>query len=429
MRSLRFVFLITLSAHSVFSQDTLALDQAIRIALENNNILKVSNKLKEISSKDVTLGNSGFLPVVSIGATNTIANNDIRQELTDGRVIVRDNAKANNFTGNASLNWMLFDGMRRNNMYSRLKFLYVQADAQTKVDIENTIGNVTNAYFELVRQKEIEEAYISNLNLYQERLRLAEARQTSGLTSKSDVLLTRVDINTQRSILLRQQILIENASVNLNQVLNRDVKTQVKVSKNEARPVIDTNVIFSGRSNALTVTESDINIADKQLREINSDFFPKLNLIAAYNYTRNQSQAGLTLLNRSTGPSIGLGFSWNIFDGFNKNRVRNAGLLRIDIARYLHEENKLTQYAAYQKAMVQYKTAVKILTLEQESFALARESNEIAKQRYQAGSINLFEYKDTQLALEASKVRLANARFDTMATETEINRLNGQLIK
>ena len=424
-----FAYFLLLFTSVVYAQDTLTLDKAITIALENSNLLKASRTEKIIASKDVSLGSAGFLPSLVLNAGSNTARNNIRQELNTGAVITRNDVPASNINGSASFSWLLFDGFRRIHTYSRLKETYAKADAQTKADIESIIGNISSAYFELVRQQEIATAYTNNLQLYQERLRLAEARQANGLGSKGDVLLTKVDINTQRSTLLRQQIIVENAKVSLNQWMAREIKTPIIISKRETKPLIDSTITFSGKSSALLVSEKDISIFTEQYKENNASYLPKLTLLAGYNYTRNQSQAGLTLLNRSVGPTVGLNLTWNIFDGFNKNRLRSAGLMRIDIAKYLHEENKLAQYAAFEKAMTQFKIAARILALETESYSLALESNELAKQRYQAGSINLFEYKETQLALEASKVRLANARFESLATETELNRLNGALIK
>jgi len=44
------------------AQELLSLDRAIEMALENNNLLLASKKLKDITSNDVTLGNAGFRP-------------------------------------------------------------------------------------------------------------------------------------------------------------------------------------------------------------------------------------------------------------------------------------------------------------------------------------------------------------------------------
>lgn len=414
---------------SVFGQEVLTLEKAIETALENNNLLQISKKQKDISSADFTIGNAGYLPTVNFLAGSTLASTNVRQELFNGNVIERNGARQNNWNASLGLNWVLFDGLRRNNMYSRLQATYDKATTQTKVEMENTVTNVSKAYFELVRQQEIALAYQNNLVLYQDRLRLAEARQLQGVASKSEVLLTKADINSQRSLLIRQQTNVENARIAVNQVLSRDANITFNVSDEERKPSTDTSLVYSGKASSLLASEKDITIASKQYSEGNSVYLPRLSFTTAYNFSQLQSQAGQLLLNRSAGLNAGLVLNWSLFDGFNKNRQRDIGRLKVDISQLLHEENKRTQLAAYQTALVLYRNAIKILVLETESYSLTKEGNDIAKQRYQAGSLNLFEYKETQKALEDIKVRLANARFDALSAEVELKRLNGELVK
>lgn len=414
---------------SVFGQEVLTLEKAIETALENNNLLQISKKQKDISDADFTIGNAGYLPTVNLLAGNSLASTNVHQELFSGAVIDRNGARQTNWNASLGLNWVLFDGFRRNNMYSRLQATYDKASTQTKVEMENAVTNVSKAYFELVRQQEITLAYQNNLVLYQDRLRLAEARQQSGLASKSDVLLTKVDINSQRSVLIQQQTNVENARIAVNQILSRDANAAFNVSTEERKPNTDTSLAYSGKATSLLTSEKDITIASKQYNEGNSVYLPRLSFTTAYNFTQQQSQAGQLLLNRNAGLNAGLVLNWSLFDGFNKNRQRDIGRLRIDVSRLLHEENKRVQLAAYQTALVQYRNAIKILALETESYSLAQESNDITKERYQAGSLNLFEYKETQKALEDTKVRLANSRFDALSAEVELKRLNGELVK
>jgi outer membrane protein len=424
------VWLLLGGAFASQAQEYLNLDKAIELALENSNLVKITKKQKEVAATNYTVGNAGYMPTVSLNAGNNFASNTVRQELFNGTIIERNGAQVNNWNGNIAMNWVLFDGFRRNNMYQRLRATYAKADAQTKLDIENLISKVCVAYFDFMRQVEITKAYENNLALYQDRLRLAEAKQANGLASKSDVLLSKVDINSQLSILLRQKANVETTLITLNQVLNRESSAPVNVVLEERKPSTDTSFIsFSGKATALLVTEKDIELSNRIYKENNSSFLPKLSVGAAYNFAQTQSQAGQLLLNRSLGPNVGFVLSWSIFDGFNKNRISKSNNLQLDISRLQHEENKRIQTAGFDKSLAQYKTALKILSFETESYQMATESNEIAKERYQAGRINLFEYKETQRALEDSKVRLANARYDALAAEVELKRLNGELVK
>jgi len=314
-------------------------------------------------------------------------------------------------------------------MYQRLQATFEKADAQTKADIQNTISRVCSTYYETLRQQEIVQAYQNTLELYKSRLRLAEARLQNGLASKSDVLLTKVDINTQRSLIIRQQSNIDNAKVALNIALNQDPNTPFKIPVDERKPQADTNAKFVENAPQLLVTEKNIGIAKRQYKETNAAFMPILSANAGYNFTKQKSEAGQLLSNKSYGPTSGLTLTWSLFDGMNKNRLSKDARLLVDVSKLLHEENRRNQQLTFQLALIKYKSAVQVFQLETESYGMAKESNEIAKERYEGGRINLFEYKETQKALEDSKIRLANARFDALIAEVELKRLNGELVK
>lgn len=434
MKSYSLLFTLVLSCSAAIGQDVLTLEQAVELALQNNNLLKVAQIDKQLAANNVSWGAAGFLPNVNLNASNNFANNQLRQRIyspASGATsdITRNGVSQSNWNGNVNFNWLLFNGFRRNNLYERLKVTYERADAATKVQIENTVSDVSQRYLEIVRQVEIAQAYQNNLNLYLERLRLAEARHINGLVSKSDVLITKVDINTQKALLITQSTNVANARVALNNVLNREPSSPFVVDSNAKQPVTDTSIQYNQKATSLLTTEKDVVIAERLYKETNANYYPLLNLVATYNFNRVQSEAGQVLLNQTNGPNIGFTFTWNLFDGFNRGRIRSASLLNVDASRILHQENIRTQKAAFQSSLNLYKNSVRILQLEVESYDLAKESNDIAHERYKSGSINLFEYKETQRALEDSKVRLANARFNALSAEVELRRLNGELVR
>lgn len=418
----------------VCAQEVLTLDKAIEIGLQNNNLLQVSQRQKDIAKENKTWGNAGFLPTLGVQASNTVSNTSLQQQIytaalnttTDTR---RDGVIQTNLSGNVALNWVVFNGLRRNYAYRRLSDTYEQATAQTKVEMENTVSNISRSYYEILRQQEIVQAYQENLALYRDRLRLAEARWTSGLAPKSDVLLTKVDINSQLSLLITQQTAVRNAHIDLNRFLNRDANTSFTVTTEEKRAQLDTNTAYSGKTTTLTVTQKGVDIASDQYRENNSVYFPVLGVGAAYNFVQTQSTGGQVRFNQTVGPNVGFTLSWNLFDGFNKNRVSELGLLNMDVNKYLHADNQRVQQAAYLSALMDYRNALQIFDLQNESYNLAKESNSIARERYELGRINLFEYKETQLMVATTKIRLANARYDALNAEVELKRLNGELVK
>ena len=414
---------------NVHAQQTITLEQSIALALENNRLVQVADLEREIAAKDVTLGHAGFMPTLNLVAGHTLASNNVHQQLFNGTLIERSGARQNNYNGSLVFNWILFEGLRKNYMYDRLQRAYDRANYQTKIQMESTIMEVSIAYLELLYQQEVKETYENTLHLYQERLRLAEAKYNNGLGAKADVLLTKVDINSQLSLLLRHNTAMTKARYALNRQVSKDLSVHYTIAPDKRRPSYDSTLAFSAHNNALAATKVDIAISKNYTKEIRALYYPRINFITAYTFTQIQSQAGQLLLNRNGGPSIGLGLNWALFEGFNKSRLKNAYKLRTKIATLIHEDTQLDQASAYQSAMAQYKNALHIIALETASLALVEESYTLYQQRYVNGSISLFEYKEAQKVLEDAKLRLANARYEALSAELTLKRLNGMLLQ
>ena len=58
------VFLVPIM-HGTQAQEKLSLEDAVKIALQNNYDIKLSKNYEEISKNNVTVGNAGMLPVIT----------------------------------------------------------------------------------------------------------------------------------------------------------------------------------------------------------------------------------------------------------------------------------------------------------------------------------------------------------------------------
>ena len=156
---------------------------------------------------------------------------------------------------------------------------------------------------------------------------------------------------------------------------------------------------------------------------------PKVNLNANYLFSRAESQAGFSLLNQNLGMNFGFTATWTIFNGFtNQTATKNLKLsLQNSIREYerLKTLIELNLYNSFQK----FENDLTILKLEEESFLLAKEGLAIALERYKLGTTNSVELKLSQQSYENAVAELAKARYTAKVTETEILKLNGNLIK
>jgi hypothetical protein len=125
-----FAFFFT-SVLGLHAQEMLTVEEAVKIALENNFEIKIASNDLKIDEQNVSLANAGILPSLN---ANVINNNNIlntKQTQLDGTERELDNAKNLNLTYGVALNWTVFDGMRMFARHNQLKELEVLARAIT----------------------------------------------------------------------------------------------------------------------------------------------------------------------------------------------------------------------------------------------------------------------------------------------------------
>ncbi len=118
-----------------FSQEILSVEDAVKIALENNFEIKIASNDLKIDEQNVSLANAGILPNLNANVVNNNSILDTKQTQLDGTERELDNAKNLNLTYGVALNWTVFDGMRMFARHNQLKELEKLGDANLKLTI------------------------------------------------------------------------------------------------------------------------------------------------------------------------------------------------------------------------------------------------------------------------------------------------------
>lgn len=420
---------LTLQAHT----QVLTYQQAVAMALQNNLSVKIFSNDTAIAHNNNTIGNAGMLPTLSFNAGGTFATNTTNQEYQTGLEINRSGVKSNNYNAGVLLNWTVFDGFRMFAAKDRLNELDIQSQYVLKTQIEQVMVNITASYYEVVRQKQQINTIKENILVYEERLRIAETRLEIGKSAKTDALLAKVDLNDQKALLMQSETNLLNAQATLNQLLNQPVETSFDVEEEISMTYApDYNTIkagFTKKNNTYLAAQSDYNISQYMKREIASMRYPRLNLSAAYNFTRNSNQASLILLNQNLGLNLGFTLSWTLFDGGRTHQqVKNANIAMMS-NKLMVDETKLRIELELLAAWRTFETTKKVLALQEENFALSKENQDLALERYKLGNITTVELKVVQQTLLDIQIKLLNARYDAKQAEIQLMKVNGDLVK
>ncbi len=415
------------------AQEQLSLQQAVEIALKNNYSIIISKNQAEITKNDFSAGNAGMLPVLSLAATGSRSGNAIKQNFATAPELDRHGVQSNTVVMGPVLNWTIFDGFNMFATYDKLRELNAMGELNAKVQIENTMAKIIGAYFDVARQKQLLGALNEAISIYEERLTIAETKSNIGSGTDADVLQAKLDLNEQKSALLRQRVAIANSKAALNLLLSRDIASDFDVKDSIVityKPKYDElkSTVFK-QNNGLLFAEKNERAAHYAVKQMVALRYPLLALSANYNFARTENAAGYILLNQSLGLNAGFTASWLIFNGTNTNR-------QIKDAR-INEQNTELQYKELHNevetglvtAFNNFGNALEVLNLEEDNIVLARKNVSINLERFRLGYVTSLQLKDAQKSFLDAESRLVSARYDAKVSETELMRLNGALVK
>ncbi|MFD3000704.1 TolC family protein [Pontibacter toksunensis] len=419
-----------------FSQEKLTLEEAIRIGLEKNYDIRIADRQEDIASNNVTLGNAGFLPAVDARATRVFSENNSKQEFVARPDQIRKGASSNNLNSSVNLNWVIFDGLGMFINYDRLKALEKSGDLFTKQVVENTLAAIAVNYFEVVQQAQKIEALQDAIAISEARVEIAEAQYEVGVSPKVEILRAQVDYNADRSELLLQQEALQNAKIDLNQLLGRDPNINFVVTDSI---VVDPTLTFGESSNSLLASnpllqrlELNRRIAMLDVRSIRASRFPTVGVTSAYNFSRSQSEPlndFMSRFSRNYGFNYGLTVSLPIFNGFNINRLSQNARINQEVVELEFQQEQIRLESELARAYSLYLNRLEILKLEEFNVKLAQENSKIALERFRLGLLTAIELREAQRNELVASNRLIDIQYQAKTAEIEIKRLTRSLIQ
>ncbi len=428
---LLYIIILLGVATNTTAQQVLTLEEAVKIALENNYDIKLSKNDLRIDEANATVGNAGMLPKVT---ANVVDNNSIQystQTRQDGTRTELNNAKNNSLTYGVGLDWTVFDGFKMFARKSQLDELKKLGDAKLKLTIITKISDVTVTYFDLVQQQQQLAALDSSIVISNQRFDLAQNRFSIGKASKLEVLNAQVDLNTDQTALLKQKETLKNTKILLNHILARDVKTeftvvnQIEVDKTLLLPELTDLAIKQNPELEAQIINKKI--AELQLKQVKGNRYPTVRVNTGYNFAESQSSLGFTSESYSRGLNYGFSASLNIFDGFAQHRNEKIAKIALENSKIVIEQQTATLKSELESSYQTYLTNLELMQLEEKNEAIAKQNMDITLDKFKIGTITPIEFRTAQLNYINAKARNTNMQFQAKLSEIALKELAGNL--
>ena len=413
------------------AQELLTVEEAVKIALENNYEIKIAANDLKIDQQNVSLANAGMLPRVDATVSDSHSLQDISQTRSDGTRSAVDGGKNQSLTYGANLGWTVFDGFRMFARYDQLKELEKLGDAELKLTILNKISDVMNTYYDLVQQQQQLAALDSTIVISQQRVDLSQNRYTIGKAAKLEVLNAQVDLNTDQTNLLRQKESYANTKTLLNEIMARDVKADFRVideiTVDNALLLPDLTDLALKQNPALQAQVINKRVAELGLKQVRAARYPTVGVSTGYNWSESKSSLGFTNESYARGLNYGFNASINIFNGFLQKRNERIAKLQVENSSIAIEQQTQVLNSQLTSAYQTYLTNIQLIELEDKNEEIAKQNLDITLEKYRIGTINTLEYRTAQLNYLNAKVRHSDAQYQAKLSEISLKELAGNL--
>lgn len=375
------------------------LDDSIRIGLKRSLVVANAAREREIAKATQKRALSEAMPKLTGLADYSLYDADNLTE-TGSRTV------------GAEASWQVFSGGRTISAIRASKaYKQLTADQERRIQADQA-RDIAFGYHEVQLAKaqvEVLEQSVKQLKDFE-----AETRQKyeAGTASEFDWLSAKVSLSNEEPRLIASENKLSLAKVafrNLTFIEDEVFElsdplayTPIKVDLDEALALgLQKRPELLEKASAITLRKEDIN-------QQKSDYYPKVDLVAGYNYYNPDPYSfipGTSSDGWNDHWNAGVRASWNLFDGGYRKSNVSESKLNMAIEEDQYTDLRRTVMLEIRTYWLRGRDSAEVINATSESVGLAERALDIARARFDAGlSTNL---EVTQANLELSDAKLA----------------------
>lgn len=422
--------IIALGSFLVNGQNDFTKDQFLaEVLVKDYGILIVKNSAI-IAENNNNIGNAGYLPTITVDATQNWSINNARQTFATGLVNDVNGAKNTSFNVGASLNWTFFDGFKMFATDKKLDILQDASQLNLRAQMEMKLYQASVSFYTLILLGDMQSIYQESIDYSKARYDQLKLKLDNGAASEVELVQSRLDLTADSAAYLNNIRAIESMKATMNSMISRDPETPINIT-GELPTMNSLRTWESMKEQALADNanllyyKSMIAVSEQERKEVISRYYPQLSFYAAYNYSTSQSQVGILTDSRTVGPQFGLSLQWDILNRLSRIQDSKNSKITIENSQYAQEQQRLTIQSELRDAYLSYEWAAKNYQFEERNQLVSEEVASIMEQAYSSGSLTALELRAFQFSVIEGKNRLLNAKLGYITGLMNIELLTG----
>lgn len=433
----RLIFLLIFPAFLLAQSKILTIDDAIKIALENNNQVKIARLELVKSDEKLVEARSALIPQISASGSYSrylkkpvlfLPPDSPFGRLTGGVIEIGFD---NSYIGSLNLQMPIFSWA----VYASIKTANkgrMIAEQTYKSAYLKTISDVKKAFYAVLLAKEALKITQMRIELAEDNLKNVEKMYRQGVASEYDYINAQVQYQNLQPLLIQSENNLELAKNALKLVIGIDVKEDIDVMgelKADNFEDIDYTQLFKDlleHNPELKQVEYQVDLSKDIVSLELSGHLPSLFFIGNFQYQAQANDFNFNRYRWIRTTFVGLQIQIPIFRGFGtqarigqaKTSLQQSMERLIFTKQALENELKNTIYKIEQSK--------KRIEAQRKAVELAELGYRIARKRFESGAGTQLEVSNAEVNLAQARLNYQQAIYDYLTALSDLERLTGK---
>lgn len=395
------------------------LKECVVYALENNISVKQSELDIDATDADRLSALGNFLPSLSARSSYQ-ANTGLSFNPTTNQAETVTFLSA---SGNINVGYTLFDGLRNFRQAQRAKLSRLSSQYRLSKMKDDISLFVANGFLQVILNKANLEVFVAQNMVTQEQIDRTKELVDAGVLPQGDLLEIQATDASEKQSIVNAENTVQISLISLAQLLliedyeNFDIEDEGYnivddgVSSKNVYDIIDSAKEVRSE---IKIAEKSVELAEKDVQIAKGAYLPTLSAFFGYNtrYTDSDPTPFNEQLYINDGLGYGLSLNIPILNGFSvrSNVMRNK--INLERSKYQLEQAQLDLESTVYQAYVDAKGSRKSYEAAQLAVESQKLAYDYAKDRYDVGLTNAFDFSQSKLRFDNANIQLNRAKYD-----------------
>lgn len=408
---------------SLASARTMTLDECIEHALKTRESIIRARSAESLAGANRLAALGAFLPTIdasyvwSKGEEWDIAPPNVIRDDTGAVIATSDEQTIgpNKTLGVDASMWFF-------NLTTWFNYFGARADKEAAslnvLDSEDDlIFAVKTAYYAYLASAEAVDVQQQAVERAQEQLKLIQSRFDLGSANRSEVLRQKVQVGNDQLALLQAENSVVTTRANLAYTIGVDPNGNVEFATDAEERAYDGTLdeaLGYGLNNepGLQAVQKDVSASKHAVRSRWSEYLPRLAGFATFDEFNGTQAFPVVFERESKTARWGFQVTWNIFDGFNRERNVTSAKVSLNNARAAEADTRNFLVSEIKSAYFEIQQQMKAKELAGQNVEASTEDMKITQEKYNLGAATILDLLTAQVTLQEAQLSLVQAIFD-----------------